>query len=308
VASFGASPPPTPALTLCDVGPRDGLQNDARVLSPAVRADLCQRLADAGLRQVEAVSFVSPRHVPAMAGAETVVDALDLDGPTTFTGLVLNERGFDRAVASGLRHVNLTVPVTDSFCRRNQGCSAVEAQDLALHLAARAAAAGIDFSIILAVAFGCPFEGRVPPSATLRVVERMAAAAPTTLSLADTIGVAVPPAVTTLIRDTRSLGLRVGGHFHDTRSTAVANVVAAVDAGCSLLDASIGGTGGCPFAPGATGNVATEDVVYLLDEMGMDTGVDLEAVRDCSAWLSEQLGHSLPGAVTRAGGFPAVAA
>jgi (R)-citramalyl-CoA lyase len=300
-----APSPTTRDVTLCDVGPRDGLQNEDRVLEPAVRAELCARLAAAGLPRVEAVSFVSPRHVPAMAGAEDVVEALDRTSGTTWTGLVLNERGFDRAVASGLRHVNYTLPVTDTFCRRNQGCSRDEAEALALKLAERSRELGVRFSIILAVSFGCPFEGRVPLAQTLAVAERVAEARPDELTLADTIGVAVPTAVRALVGTLGALEVPVGVHFHNTRNTAIANAVAAIDAGCTLLDASVGGTGGCPFAPGATGNAATEDLVYLLDEMGLRTGIDLGAVLDCSAWLADQLGRALPGAVTRAGGFPA---
>jgi isopropylmalate/homocitrate/citramalate synthase len=299
---------PIPAgldVALCDVGPRDGLQNDPRILDPAVRAELCARLAAAGLPRVEAVSFVSPRHVPAMAGAEAVGDGLDPDAATTWIGLVLNERGFERAVAGGLQEINFTLAVTDSFCRRNQGCSRAEAEALALRLGERARELGVRLGITLAVSFGCPFEGRVAPAQTLAVAERVAAAGPVTVTLADTIGVAVPTAVRELVSGTRGLGLFTGAHFHDTRNTAVANAVAAIDAGCTLLDASVGGTGGCPFAPGATGNAATEDLVYLLDEMGLRTGVDLDAVIACSHWLAEQLEHPLPGSVTRAGGFPA---
>ncbi|MCW3016958.1 MAG: pyruvate carboxyltransferase [Solirubrobacterales bacterium] len=297
-----------PDVVLCDVGPRDGLQNEPTVLTPAVRAALCARLAAAGIQRVEAVSFVSPRHVPAMAGAEAVVQALDTHGPTDWIGLVLNERGFDRAVDGGLRHVNYTLGATDTFCRRNQGCSRAEAEAVALALGDRARELDVTLDITLAVSFGCPFEGRVAPAQTLGVADRVAAARPAALTLADTIGVAVPTAVTPLVTGAQALGLRVGAHFHDTRNTAIANAVAAIEAGCTLLDASVGGTGGCPFAPGATGNAATEDLVYLLDEMGLQTGVDIDAVLACSGWLAEQLGHPLPGAVTRAGAFPAVLA
>jgi len=295
-------------VMVCDVGPRDGLQNEARVLPASVRAELCSRLARAGVPRVEAVSFVSPRHVPAMAEAEAVVATLDRDGETEWTGLVLNERGFERALASGLRRVTYTLPVTDGFCRRNQGTTQAEAEALALRLAARARALEIRFGVILAVSFGCPFEGRVTSDRTLAVAERITAAGPDELTFADTIGVAVPTAVRDVLGRAHGLGVPVGAHFHDTRNTAIANVVAALEAGCTLLDASIGGSGGCPFAPGATGNAATEDVVYLLDEMGLRTGIDLDALRECSAWLAEHLGHALPSAVARTGGFPAVPA
>jgi isopropylmalate/homocitrate/citramalate synthase len=290
---------------IVDVSPRDGLQNDPTPLAPAVRAELCRRLAAAGVGRIEAVSFVSPRHVPAMAGAEQVLAALaDLD-PELLVGLVLNARGYERARATSLRALNLAIAVTETFSRRNQGAARDEVEAFVAATCRDAKAAGLRATITVSVCFGCPFEGRVAPQRVLELVERLAALEPETIVLADTIGVAVPKAVSALLAAARSFGVPLGGHFHDTRATGVANALAALEAGAVQLDASTGGVGGCPFAPGATGNVATEDLVYALEESGVATGIDLDALIATGRWLGEQLGHGLPGAVTRAGGFPA---
>ncbi len=292
-------------LLITDVSPRDGLQNDPVHLEPAVRAELCRRLLACGLQRVEAVSFVSPRHVPAMAGAEQVLDALAADGIESLVGLVLNRRGFDRAVASGVRRVNLSAAVTESFSRRNQGLTRAEAEAMLAEIVPLARAAGMEVIVTLSVCFGCPFEGRVPPAETLTLVETVAALGVDAIVLADTIGVAVPAAVSHLVARARETAIPVGGHFHDTRNTAIANCLAAVEAGAVRLDASAGGVGGCPFAPGATGNVATEDLVYTLEESGISTGVELDALIDVARWLGGRLGHPIPSALARAGGFPA---
>jgi isopropylmalate/homocitrate/citramalate synthase len=299
--------PDRPLIT--DVSPRDGLQNDPVVLEPAVRAELCRRLAAAGLARIEAVSFVSPKHVPAMAGAEDVLIGLGADfadvGDATVSGLVLNDRGYDRFIATGLRTLNVGIAVTDSFNQRNQGQTREQVEALVAGLIDRAHGEGVRVTVTLSVAFGCPFEGRVKPKQTLALVERVAALGPEEIFLADTIGVAVPANVSSLTAQALAFGVPIGGHFHDTRGTGIANCLAALEAGATLLDASAGGVGGCPFAPGATGNVATDDLVYVLEESGVDTGIDLEALIETSRWLSEQLGHPVPGSVTRAGGFPA---
>ncbi len=295
-------------MLITDVSPRDGLQNDPVILAPQLRAELCRRLATAGVARIEAVSFVSPRLVPAMAGAEDVMAALGDLGPGRLSGLVLNQRGFERALSTGLRQLNVSIAVTETFCQRNQGCSRAEAEALVAELAVRAASAGVKLAVTISVSFGCPFEGRVTPEQTLALVERVAASRPDEIVLADTIGVAVPAAVRTLIAGAMTFGLPVGGHFHDTRNTGIANCLAALEAGASGLDASVGGVGGCPFAPGATGNVSTEDLVYVLEESGIDTGIDLQALIGCGHWLSEQLGHPIPSAVSRVGGFPDTAA
>jgi isopropylmalate/homocitrate/citramalate synthase len=289
---------------IVDVSPRDGLQNDPSILAPVTRAELCRRLASTGLTRIEAVSFVSPRHVPAMAGAEEVVAELG-DMRPALVGLALNRRGFDRAVETGLERINLTIAVTESFSQRNQGCSREQGAELVTELVPLARARGIEVVVTLSVCFGCPFEGRVDPAQTLELAARVAALGVDAVVLADTIGVAVPAAVTPLISGALANGVAVGGHFHDTRNTGIANCLAALEAGATRLDASAGGVGGCPFAPGATGNVATEDLVYALEESGVPTGVDLDALIGTAHWLSDALGHPIPSALARAGGFPA---
>jgi isopropylmalate/homocitrate/citramalate synthase len=289
---------------IVDVSPRDGLQNDSTVLAPAVRAQLCRRLAASGVERIEAVSFVNDRRVPAMAGAEEVVSLLRELADDRLVGLVLNMRGLERARACGLRRVNLALAATESFSLQNQGASRADAERFIAAAAAAARTAGISFVVTVSVCFGCPFEGRVAHRSVLELVERLAPLGPEAIVLADTIGVAAPRAVRELTRGALGCGAKIGGHFHDTRGTGVANSLAALEAGATVLDASTGGVGGCPFAPGATGNVATEDVVYALEECGVDTGIDLDQLIACARWLAGRLGHPVPGAVARAGGFP----
>ena len=293
------------ALVICDVGPRDGLQNEDRVLSPAVRAELCDRLAASGLRRIEAASFVNPKLVPQMAGAEDVMAALHRKPGTAYAGLVLNEKGYERASAAGVDEVHYAFAATDEFGRRNQNATTEQGLQTALALVARARADRMPITVTISVAFGCPFEGPVPAARVLDLVERLMAAPPDEICLADTIGVGVPTQVKELVDGARRLGATVGAHFHNTRNTGYANAVAALESGVVSLDASVGGAGGCPFAPKATGNIATEDLVYLLRGLGVDTGIDLEALIGCSHWLGEQLGKELPGMVARAGDFPA---
>jgi isopropylmalate/homocitrate/citramalate synthase len=296
-----------PTLVLCDVGPRDGLQNESPTLAPAVRAELCDRLLAAGLPRVEAVSFVNPRLVPQMAGAEEVVAAIHRRPPAVLAGLVLNQRGLDRALAAGVDQVHYAFGVTDTFSMRNQNTTVKNGIETSHQVVRRCRQAGVPVTVTLSVAFGCPFEGRVAPERVLRIVEQVQEEPPDEIAPADTIGVGVPTQVRELVRGARELGARrVGCHFHNTRNTGLANAVAAVEAGALTLDASVGGTGGCPFAPRATGNVPTEDLVYLLHGMGIPTGVDLHSLMETSTWLGERLGKELPAMVTRAGDFPAV--
>lgn len=292
-------------LQLVDVGPRDGLQNEDRTLAPETRAGLCERLAAAGLPRVEAASFVNPKRVPQMAGAEEVLSGIDrtVSPDTKYAGLVLNEKGYERAIAAGVNEVRYAFPVTNTFAKRNQNTTAEEGAALAAGLAEHARTKGVRVSITLSAAFGCPFEGRVDAVRVLEFARRVAQAGPDELVLADTIGVGVPSQVRALVGELVGSGVAVGCHFHDTRNTGLANALAAVESGATVLDASVGGTGGCPFAPQATGNIATEDLVYLLHGMGYETGADLEALIDCARWLSEQLGKELPGRVHRAGDF-----
>jgi isopropylmalate/homocitrate/citramalate synthase len=291
-------------MLICDVGPRDGLQNEATLLEPSVRADLCDRLAAAGLRRVEAASFVNPKLVPQMVGAEEVMAALHRSPGTSYAGLVLNEKGYDRAVAAGVDEVHYAFAATDEFGRRNQNATTEQGLKTALALVARARSDRLPITVTLSVAFGCPFEGPVPAARVLHTVERLMAAPADEICLADTIGVGVPTQVRQLVAGARRLGANVGAHFHNTRNTGYANAVAAVDEGVVSLDASVGGAGGCPFAPKATGNIATEDLVYLLRGLGLETGIDLDALIACSRWLGERLGKELPGMVARAGDYP----
>src|SRR5215218_3791386 len=294
-------------VQVVDVGPRDGLQNEEKILSPEIRARLCDRLAAAGMPRVEAASFVDPRRVPQMAGAEEVMAAIDRLPGTSYAGLVLNEKGYERAVQAGVDEVRYAFPVTETFAHRNQNTTVADATALAEKLTERARLDGVRVSITLSVAFGDPFEGRVEPSHVLEIAERVASANPDEIVLADTIGVGVPKGVRELVGGTLAFGTTVGCHFHDTRNTGIANAAAAVEAGATVLDASVGGTGGCPFAPRATGNIATEDLVYLLHGMGYETGIDLTALIEVAEWMAQQLGKELPGQVYRAGTFEPVA-
>jgi isopropylmalate/homocitrate/citramalate synthase len=292
-------------VLICDVGPRDGLQNEDRVLGPSLRAELCDRLAAAGLKRVEAASFVNPKLVPQMAGAEDVMTALGRRRGTTYAGLVLNEKGYDRALAAHVDEVHYALAATDEFGRRNQNAGTDGGIATALALVGRARADKVPITVTISVAFGCPFEGRVPAKRVLDIVERLMAAPPDEICLADTIGVGVPSQVKELVGGARSLGATVGAHFHNTRNTGYVNALEALERGAVSLDASVGGAGGCPFAPKATGNIATEDLVYLLRGLGIETGIDLDRLITTSRWLGETLGKELPGMVARAGDFPA---
>ncbi|MGH3145001.1 MAG: hydroxymethylglutaryl-CoA lyase [Rubrobacter sp.] len=290
-------------VEIVDVGPRDGLQNEDKTLTPEVRAELCERLAAAGIPRVEAASFVNPKRVPQMAGAEEVLDAIERKAGTLHAGLVLNEKGYERAISAGVDEIRYAFPVTETFAGRNQNTTVADAVELSGRLVERARLDGVRVSITLSAAFGDPFEGMVEPNHVLTIAGLVVEARPDEVVLADTIGVGVPTQVRELVEGVADLGATVGCHFHDTRNTGIANAVAAVESGATALDASVGGTGGCPFAPRATGNIATEDLVYLLHGMGHETGIDLEALIGVSEWLAEQLGKELPGRVYRAGTF-----
>ena len=293
-------------IEIVDVGPRDGLQNEDVTLSPEVRAELCDRLATAGVPRVEAASFVNPKLVPQMAGAEEGMAAIERRPGTSYAGLVLNEKGYERAIKAGVDEVRYAFPVTETFAKRNQNTTVADATELAGRLVERARLDGVRVSVTLSVAFGCPFEGRVEPKVVLDIAEQVGMAKPDEIVLADTIGVGVPSQVCELVEGTLAFVTTVGCHFHDTRNTGIANSAAAVETGATVLDASVGGTGGCPFAPKATGNISTEDLVYLLHGMGYETGIDLDALIECAAWLAERLGKGLPGQVYKAGNFEPV--
>ena len=280
-------------MTICDVGPRDGLQNEPETLAPAVRAEFVDRLAAAGLPRIEAASFVRADAVPQMAGAEEVVAAIRRREGTEYSGLALNEKGYDRLAAAGLDRADFTLAATDSFSRRNANQSVEEAVAAAAAVMARSA---LPVTLTISVAFGCPFEGRVDPGVVAELAARFPSAE---VVLADTIGVAAPRHVRDLVKRTRARGV----HLHNTRNTGYANAVAALEAGATLFDASCGGLGGCPYAPRATGNIATEDLLYLLEGEGIETGVNLDALIETSVWLEGLLGRRLEGQVYRAGAW-----
>jgi hydroxymethylglutaryl-CoA lyase len=296
------------SVEIVEVAPRDGLQNEDAILSTEAKLDLIGRLVASGVRRVEAVSFANPARVPQMADAEAVCAGLPR-GTVSWIGLVLNERGLDRAIRAEVDEVNVVVVATDTFSRRNQGVSSDEAVAAWGRIAARARAAGLRTTVTVAAAFGCPFEGEVAPERVAEVLDRCVQAQPDEVALADTIGVGVPAGVRALadVADRVAAGLPLRWHFHNTRNTGYANAITAVERGAAALDASSGGIGGCPFAPAATGNIATEDLLYLLDRSGVQTGVSVAALLPVAEFLAGQLGAPVPGQLARAGLFPPAA-
>lgn len=296
-------------VTICDVGPRDGLQNDPKTLEPAVRAELVDKLADAGIPRIEAVSFVSPTHVPQMAGAEEVVEAIERRGGVVYAGLVLNDKGYDRARETALDEVHFAFAATETFNRRNQNASVQESLETAERIVARAHEDGLRATVTVGVAFGCPFEGKVDPGTALGLAERLVAARADEIVFADTVGVGVPRQVRELVGQALTFadGRPVGLHLHNTRNTGIVNALVGVESGATVLDASVGGVGGCPFAPKATGNICTEDLVYMLHGEGIETGVDLDELISVAEWLEGVLERQLDGQVYRAGTFAPVA-
>jgi hydroxymethylglutaryl-CoA lyase len=294
-------------IQIVEVGPRDGLQNEAAVLEPAVRAQFVRRLEDCGVTRIEAASFVNPRRVPQMAGAEVIMNDLPHRAGRSRIGLVLNRRGWDRAVAAGCDEANVVVCATDGFGIRNQGAGVAE-QLAALSdiVAARREGGGPPISLTVSVAFGCPFDGEVSEDQVTAIVRAGAELGIGEIALADTIGVADPWTVTRRLAAARAAapGATLRVHFHDTRGTGLANAVAAVEAGVRVLDASCGGLGGCPFAPGATGNIATEDLVWMLHRAGFDTGLDVDGLIAAGRWIGEKIGKAPISSLSRAGGFP----
>ena len=300
------------AITIVEVGPRDGLQNEKAILEPAVRADLVRRLEAAGAGRIEAVSFVHPKYVPQMAGAEEVMAALPQTAGRSRIGLVLNGKGYDRALGTAVDEVNVAMSATDGFGLKNQGLSVdQQVQMLADIIAGRANAAGAPgatpaLSATLSCVWGCPFDGEVSAGQVADLVGRIAELGVAEIALADTIGAGDPWAVTRKVEAARAAApeavLRL--HFHDTRNTGLANAYAGIEAGVGVLDASVGGIGGCPFAPGATGNIATEDLVYMLERAGYSTGYDLDALIGTARWIGEKIGRPAPSALSRAGGWP----
>ena len=297
-------------VSIVEVGPRDGLQNEAVKLPTATKVELIDRLVRAGIRRVEVASFVSPTRVPQMADAEQVMAALAPRPDVTYIGLVLNRKGFERALAAGCREITMAVFASDTFNRRNQGASSAESIETWLEVAKAARAAGVRAQVTISAAFGCPFEGEIPVTRVVEIAQRLAEGEPCEIALADTIGVGVPTQVTDLVDRVNVAvpGVPLRGHFHNTRNTGLANAYAAVQAGLRALDSSVGGIGGCPFAPAATGNIPTEDLVYMLQRSGFQTAISLAALLEAGRWLQEQLGRTVPGMLLKAGTFPRAAA
>ena len=297
-------------IEFVEVGPRDGLQNEKTLIATADKIALIERAIDCGARRIEVASFVNPKKVPQMADAEEVCAALPVRDDVTFIGLVMNMRGAERAIATKrIDQLGAVVVATDQFAMANQGQTSVESVDVAKEIIQRANALDLTGQATIAASFGCPFEGEVAEARVVEIAKRLAEAWPVEVALADTIGVANPAHVSSLVGQVREAiaPLPVRVHFHNTRGTGLANVWAAVEAGAEVVDASLGGLGGCPFAPGAAGNVASEDVVYMLERAGIGTGIDLGKLVEASNWLSNIMQRKLPGMVAHAPPFPKAA-
>lgn len=305
-----SSTEPDRAVTIVEVAARDGLQSDPAMLSTEEKVELINRVAGAGIRRIEAVSFVNPERVPQMADADEVMAALPRSSGVSYIGLVLNHRGFERAVKAAVDEINVVVVASDTFAQKNQNTDTSGLIDVWNGIAGPAREAGLGTSVTVAASFGCPFEGEVSVERLVDVVGRIAEHEPDEIALADSIGVAVPTDVRERVAAVRSVigDARLRCHFHNTRNTGLANAAAAVEAGVRVLDSSLAGIGGCPFAPNATGNIPTEDLVYLLERMGCDTGVDLDALITDVGWLEGVLEHPTPGLLARAGNFPPASA
>ena len=295
-----------PKISILEVGPRDGLQSEPEILPTEVKKEFITRTIDAGIKQIEVTSFVHPKKVPQMADAEKLVESLPENDDVTYIGLIMNQRGFERARDCGIDEVGMVIVSTDTYNMKNQNVVTQESIDNWLSIAAEAKSAGIRTSVVIACSFGCPYEGEIDPEHIASIAEQVLKGKPDVLGLADSVGVAVPSQIKktfSLIKELApSIPLRT--HLHNTRNTGLANAAAAVEAGVSIIDASTGGIGGCPFAPRATGNIPTDDLLYMLDRSGVETGVDLRQVVKTTDWLEEQLGRAVPAMVPKAGIFP----
>jgi len=296
------------SVEIIEVSPRDGIQNEAKILSTEDKLELIRRAVSAGASRIEVTSFVNPKRVPQMADADAVAAALP-KSDTQYIGLALNKRGFERCCAAGLDEANYVVVASDTFCQKNQGMKTADSLRIFTECAAMAPA-HINTGVTVAAAFGCPFEGEVPLSRLMDVVEQCVAAGPFEIALADTIGVATPVDIAERVGAVRAAfpQLPIRLHLHNTRNTGIANAWAGIQAGVTALDASFGGVGGCPFAPRATGNIATEDLLYMLQRAGVATGMDLQQSIDAAEWLEARLEKTVPGMVMKAGVFPASSA
>jgi hydroxymethylglutaryl-CoA lyase len=296
------------SISIIEVGPRDGLQSEPKVLSTEIKLDFINRAIDAGIRRMEVTSFVHPKRVPQMADAEAVVRGLPQRDDFTAIGLVLNKRGFERARDVGIDEIGMAVIATETYNQRNNGASTQESIDAWLEMSREAKQAGMRANVMVSSAFGCPFEGEVPLQRVLDIVSQIMEGDPVELGFADSIGVGVPNQVTDMVGAVKDLfpNVPLRFHFHNTRNTGLANAQAAVTAGVDSLDASIAGIGGCPFAPAATGNIPTDDLLYMLDRSGVTTGVALDKIIETSLWLEEKLGQNTPAMLPKAGIFPQV--
>ena len=295
----------TRALEIVEVGPRDGLQNDPARLDTATKLEFINRLVDAGVRRMEVASFVNPKLVPAMADADAVMAGVPRDRGVRYIGLALNERGLRRALDAGCDEINYVMVAGEGFGLRNQKATPEQSAALFERIAILAHDAGVPVSVTISVAFGDPFDGEVPVARLAELCRRAAAAGASEIALGDTIGVADPWDVRTRLAAVREAapGVPLRVHFHNTRNTALANIHAAIEEGVRIVDASCGGIGGCPFAPAATGNVATEDVVYMLQRGGFETGITLGKMIATAHWLEGVLGHGVPSMLSKAGPF-----
>jgi hydroxymethylglutaryl-CoA lyase len=294
------------SIELVEVGPRDGLQSEPELLPTATKVTFIEKAIEAGLRRIEVASFVHPKRVPQMADAEALIAGLPRREDVSYIGLIMNERGLDRALATGIHEVGMVVVASDTYNRRNQNVGTDESVAAWKSIGRRAQEHGLRASVTIAAAFGCPYEGIVQVGRVVELAKRVAEIGPAEVGIADSIGVAVPGQVSELLGAVREVigDIPLRCHFHNTRNTGLANAVAAVAAGARSLDASVGGIGGCPFAPAATGNIPTDDLVYLLERSGIETGVSLEKIIATSHWLEQELGRSVPALLPRAGGFP----
>lgn len=294
-------------IEIVEVGPRDGLQNESVLFSTEQKLEFIRRAIEAGVRRIEAASFVSPKLVPQMADADAVAAGIARREDVTYIGLVLNKRGALRAIEAGLDELGAVCAASDGFAVRNQGQTSDESLAMCCEVVRLARQEGRRAQITISTAFGCPFDGEVDPQRVVEMAKTAAAAGPVEVAIADTIGVAAPREVADLVARVKAAiaPLPVRVHFHNTRNTGLANVWAAVNAGAMTVDASLGGLGGCPFAPRATGNVPTEDVIYMLERSGYRTGLDVDKAIETAEWLARAMGRELPGMLSKAGNFPA---
>jgi len=294
------------AITIVEVGPRDGLQSEPEILPTDSKVTFIEKAIDAGIRRLEVASFVHPKRVPQMADAEALIEKLPQRDDVSYIGLIMNERGLDRALMTRIHEIGMVVVASDTYNRKNQGCSTRESVSAWQTIGAKAKSAGLRANVMISSAFGCPYEGEVKVEHVVELAKQVIESGPAELGIADSIGVAVPDQVSEVLGRVQEVigDIPLRCHFHNTRNTGLANAQAAVAAGVAYLDASIGGIGGCPFAPAATGNIPTDDLLYMLDRSGVSTGVSLQKIIAVSQWLEQELGRGVPALLPKAGGFP----